>query len=335
MQPRTLPRSPLYLSQNASSSSPIHSLTISLTPRVVSRTMTHSTPGLLFAQPARRPRYRHRTNSFSYDGSDRNSTVHEQQREISSTLVGPVEETNETSEITSREEPPLFKSSVEIETLADSGHRSTSRGFVFSSPELPPPYSVTPRDSLGAEALPSQEGPSPYRARSPLVSSDNSIPGVSPSYIHPTYLPTMARTPSRAQIPTVDPQTPSRTYQVYNDSRSPATQPQTPAQLPEARHQSRYHPSYTAPVTRGAATRVGIGSMNPEEGTSGARARYAIVTPSRRGAARSGSPIRLLEDGFRGLYSGGENGDEEQNWNEGRSARSYLQANMRSWRGRD
>lgn len=43
------------------------------------------------------------------------------------------------------------------------------------------------------------------------------------------------------------PKTPSGSYQVYNDKMPPELQPQTPANLPESRHRSRYHPSYTAP----------------------------------------------------------------------------------------
>ncbi|TAQ89286.1 hypothetical protein B7494_g2361 [Chlorociboria aeruginascens] len=93
---------------------------------------------------------------------------------------------------------------------------------------------------------------SSYRARSPL--------GRASSPVHSSLSTSATSTPrqlpyrlsSREKAP---PSTPSRSYQVYNDAVSPESQPQTPANLPEARHQSRYHSSYTAPITR-AGTRM-------------------------------------------------------------------------------
>jgi hypothetical protein len=129
---RPLPRSPLFLSQNATS--PEGRLTTGLTPRVVSRVATHSTPGIIFAQPPRRPprttprstprvasrvtthhgqehistrpprpprtaprTLRHQTNSFSFDSSERASAAYEQDRVISNatddTTAHPSEDT--------------------------------------------------------------------------------------------------------------------------------------------------------------------------------------------------------------------------------------------------
>lgn len=129
-------------------------------------------------------------------------------------------------------------------------------------------------------------------------------------------------------------QTPSRRYEVYNDQLSPAMQPQTPAHLPESRHRSRFHPSYTAPVNR---ARASFYSMNSGDGTSGdipsRQTRRVIVTPSRRGVGgRSRSPVGLLNRGFRGLYGGRENGDEQQNWVEGVR---LSNAEVRRWGTRD
>jgi hypothetical protein len=128
-------------------------------------------------------------------------------------------------------------------------------------------------------------------------------------------------------------QTPSRSYRIYNDQVSPGTQPQTPAHLPEARHRSRFHPSYTAPVAR---ARVSIHSIDSGDGTNDSvfsphgRARG---TPwSARRAGRSRSPIGLLNQGFRGLYGGRENGDEEENWVEGVR---FSNAETRLWGARD
>jgi hypothetical protein len=75
----------LFFSHNISSS-PEQRLTSGLTPRVASRMATHNTPGIIFAQPARRMRrrsprtFRHQTNSFSFDSSERSSAAYEQER---------------------------------------------------------------------------------------------------------------------------------------------------------------------------------------------------------------------------------------------------------------
>lgn len=47
---------------------------------------------------------------------------------------------------------------------------------------------------------------------------------------------------------------------------------------------------------------------------------------------RGTSPIGMLQAGFRGLYGGRENGDEEQNWGEGVR---FNNAETRLWGSRD
>ncbi|TGO26507.1 hypothetical protein BPAE_0058g00250 [Botrytis paeoniae] len=133
--------------------------------------------------------------------------------------------------------------------------------------------------------------------------------------------------------------TPTRGYSVYNDSLPAASQPQTPAHLPEARHQSRYHPSYTAPTTRsmgrlrniltehGASTPVRLSDPFHQDSSQ----RWMYVTDARRTRQRSGSPAGMSDDGFRGLYGGRENGDDEQSWIDGVRARN---AEMRNWQAR-
>jgi hypothetical protein len=79
-----LPRSPLYYSQNISKSPEPRPIT-GLTPRVVSRVAMHNSPGIIFSVPPRRPprlspRFRHQTNSFSFDESERSSAAYEQPR---------------------------------------------------------------------------------------------------------------------------------------------------------------------------------------------------------------------------------------------------------------
>ena len=122
------------------------------------------------------------------------------------------------------------------------------------------------------------------------------------------------------------PQTPSRNLAVYDDGLPPSTQPQTSAHLPEARHQSRYHPSYTAPVVRASSGLLSVARHTPER-----RGGY-LATPSRVTHDRPSSPAGLQSGGFRGLYGGRENGDEEQSWVDGVR---FSNAEVRLWGLRD
>lgn len=56
-------------------------------------------------------------------------------------------------------------------------------------------------------------------------------------------------------------------------------------------------------------------------------------TPSQQSDTfeRGTSPVGLTDDGFRGLYGGRENGDEERTWIDGVRARN---AEMRTWQTR-
>lgn len=171
-----------------------------------------------------------------------------------------------------------------------------------------------------------------YRSRTPL-SRHGSLNHPSPSPSPPTSsIP--GRNQSRPASLELGPRTPSRTYQVYNDSLPPSSQPQTPAHLPEARHQSRFHPSYTAPVTRGAARRAGPPIDTADNGNRegpGLSRLQQLSAPLRR-AGRSASPLGMLQGGVTGLYGGRENGDGEQNWAEGVR---FSYAETRLWGLRD
>lgn len=171
------------------------------------------------------------------------------------------------------------------------------------------------------------------RAQSPLSRhgsrihpSPSTSPSTSPVAAHPGEI-----NPSSAASP-LQTETPHRNYRVYNDAVSPATQPQTPASLPESRHQSRFHPTRTAPVSR-AARMIGFSGDGTAIDYSPQRSRWMNATPSRRDLSRrSDSPVGLLDHGFRGLYGGRENGDEEQNWAEGVR---FSNVEVQHWDGRD
>ncbi|KAJ4306650.1 hypothetical protein N0V88_000014 [Collariella sp. IMI 366227] len=85
---------------------------------------------------------------------------------------------------------------------------------------------------------------------------------------------------------------------VYNDLLPASSQPQTPQNVPEARHQSRLHGSYTAPVRRNSAQH----GWTPTTATRSRR--------GRGGQRREHSPLGLQTPGFMGLYGGTENLDD-------------------------
>ncbi|KAK3320697.1 hypothetical protein B0T19DRAFT_245711 [Cercophora scortea] len=98
---------------------------------------------------------------------------------------------------------------------------------------------------------------------------------------------------SASVLPT--PRTPGR-FRIYNDHLPALSQPQTPQNLPEARHQSRLHGSYTVPARRT--------SPHPFRTLTTSQARHG--TRLRRNV----SPAGLQTPGFRGLYGGIENTDD-------------------------
>jgi hypothetical protein len=201
-----LPRSPLFLSQNASSS-PEHRPTSGLTPRFESSVAFHNTPGIMFAQPARRMqrsaprRFRHQTNSFSFDSSERASAAYEQERvtSISTNDSTPVpsddrtlhEELRGSSLQSSRVVSGISQALPEplggdvltedVEGGNEEGE-STSREFIFSSPRLslPPPFSATSRGTSGVDYMSQNSQTSLTRSNS-ITPVRNGIEGRRPT----------------------------------------------------------------------------------------------------------------------------------------------------------
>lgn len=427
MGSRKLPRSPLFISQNAASSSPERRPAFALTPRVTSRVATHNTPGIIFAQPPRRPprrsprHHRHQTNSFSFDSSERSSAAYEQQRVSSVSTNNSIPRPSDNTSLRDELRGSSLQSSRNpsgmshvSQTRNDEGEALSQdilvpsveriKDFIFSSPQLPlqhpfssvsrssspdspdspgasptssdsstaagnvrqrrasvsastgidqrselnssPPVSICfPSLQSRAELAQPRTGFSPmsllrqaqrvisaHRARSPLQR------GSSPDRRSATGFPCPLSTPPHiqgSQRRGTEPQTPAQ-IRVYNDEISPAAQPQTPTQLPESRHRSRYHPSYTAPVNRVAARRsrdgdnrtMTGGRESPVDQRPGVRSTWRSFRQPRRAA----SPMGMMQQGFRGLYGGQENGDEEANWVEGVR---FHNAETRLWGARD
>lgn len=176
-QPRDrLPRSPLYLSQNAIS--PEQRPTSGLTPRVVSRVANHNSPGMLFARPPRRPppnhrSFRHQTNSFSYDSTERSSAAYDQERASSSSTNNstfePQREISLEEELdgvslarspSNSDDSSSEKSATDPDdymlVLPQDAQEDPGRSFIFSSPPLPlpPPFSTVPRTVSGEHVVP-------------------------------------------------------------------------------------------------------------------------------------------------------------------------------------
>lgn len=119
---------------------------------------------------------------------------------------------------------------------------------------------------------------------------------------------------------TPGPPAPRRSVRVYNDDMTASSQPQTPHHLPDARHRSRFHPSYTAPAVRFAHIQASPRSVDS------VRARRATLAAGSR--SRSDSPAGLDTPGFEGLYGGQENTDEQVLFNRA-ARRLWLQSETR------
>ncbi|OAF59318.1 hypothetical protein VC83_04370 [Pseudogymnoascus destructans] len=153
-----------------------------------------------------------------------------------------------------------------------------------------------------------------------LVSAYRSRPPIGPWHLPSRSSPTTPRVSRDNRIASSAARpgpanTPYRRLHVY-DERVPASlQPQTPEQLPEARHFSQYHFSYTAPAGRRHAS-----AQQPR-----------WQPPRRRWRRRSGSPPGLDTPGFAGLYGGQENTDDEVMFE--RAAQRLFVQHGRSGRG--
>lgn len=122
------------------------------------------------------------------------------------------------------------------------------------------------------------------------------------------------------------PRTPGRGMSVYDDRAPAEGQPQTPDDLPESRHRSRFHPSYTAPPPQRTEARD---YRNNEREYTMSEMRI------RRGrGTRSDSPLGMRGGGYEGLHGGRENGDDALLYQRGQEiARRRLFVDEQEMRG--
>ncbi|OBT66332.1 hypothetical protein VE03_04920 [Pseudogymnoascus sp. 23342-1-I1] len=355
-----LPRSPLYRSYNHRPS-PEGTRSVGLASHLASP----GSPGVLFSQPARRPRdYRLRTPAFSRGQSNKSRSIFEDfgdsEPESRVDLPLPIERSqlygasfqSSDGEVSHPSSPPtrIFHPSGVTQPEDEIVSVNAANSEVSPhSVQLPPPFSTSSRNGSATGSLPVgdssntersprshhggdvndraitpsglaglddiargqglQQSPrsgsttsnvssvpfrlvSVYRSRSPIgpwhmPSRSSRASPTTPRVSQDNRIASSATRPGPAN-------TPYRRLRVY-DERVPASlQPQTPEQLPEARHYSHYHSSYTAPAGRRHAS-----------------AQQPRWEPTHRRWRRSGSPAGLDTPGFAGLYGGQENTDDE------------------------
>ncbi|KFY47780.1 hypothetical protein V496_10455 [Pseudogymnoascus sp. VKM F-4515 (FW-2607)] len=358
-----LPRSPLYRSYSHRAS-PEGTRSVGLTSHLASPGI----PGVLFSQPARRPRdYRLRTTAFSREESNKSRSILEDfdvsESDSQFDLPLPIERSrlygaslqSSDGEVSHPSSPPtrvFHPSGVTQPEDEIVSVNATDSEVSLHSVRLPPPFSTSSRNGSATGSLPAGDSSSTGRSprshhggdggdrtitpsglagidditrgqelqQSPRSGSTTSNVSSGPFRLVSAYrsrspigpwhlpsrlsraLPTTPRVPRDNRIASsatrpggpANTNTPYRRLRVY-DERVPASlQPQTPEQLPEARHYSHYHASYTAPAGRRHA--------------SAQQTRWE--TPHRQWR-RSGSPAGLDTPGFAGLYGGQENTDDE------------------------
>ncbi|KAH8816303.1 hypothetical protein F5884DRAFT_217347 [Xylogone sp. PMI_703] len=229
----------------------------------------------------------------------------------------------------------LYYDLLPIDTISESEATEKKRELFAISPSLTPPLNPDLTSIEDHKMLQTQK--QGFRRSTNSSSSDSGSSTIihrltSPQYITKSHDMSdlsihgdVAETPSsivspRSNISSVitprrsrDSETPLRIcpsppvrYQIYNDTLPSSIQPQTPDQLPEARHQSRYHPSYTIPNNnRFALSRLLFDNITPR--SSSQHSGSPLGRAMDRGGVRMPSPIGLSDEGYRGLFGGREN----------------------------
>jgi len=122
--------------------------------------------GVLFSSPARRPfHFRHQTNSFSFDESERSSAAYEQDRVSSTSTTNsrprPTSDISLHDELRGRDVRGSI-SDVSTSTPASvaleyKSTRFTAKFRDLTPLQLPPPFSTASRSSSRTESLPSHQ----------------------------------------------------------------------------------------------------------------------------------------------------------------------------------
>ena len=228
---RNLPRSRLYISQAAKSSSPekqAYSLKADAGPCV------EESSGIPSRHGRRHRRYIPRSQSYSFENSEPFDTRSTQEpNPTEGDRIQNFSESNFASPPSSHPE--------ESRTRETQRPITPSRGSATGPPRLPPPFSTTPRNVSFDVGATSPTTPSTHShsspthvALSPPFSSTPPNQHVSPARYVPSPSPPI-------------PMTPYRSMRVYNDNLPRSSQPQTPVGLRRHGIPSMANPLFTAP----------------------------------------------------------------------------------------
>lgn len=192
VQPRALPRSPLFRFQNVSSLLEYRPGSLVASPPSQHPAYVQNTTGESPERTPRRPNrtFRHQTNSFSFDDSVRASAAYEQDRISSTSTTNSIprptehvnlrEELRGSSSINERGLSADFSFSGEVpEEYQNTRESESIREHISPSAQLPlpPPFSSVSRSTSTAGSLPSLPD---QNYRDPSVSLAGEI-SVSPS----------------------------------------------------------------------------------------------------------------------------------------------------------
>ncbi|KAI0376600.1 hypothetical protein F5Y04DRAFT_285795 [Hypomontagnella monticulosa] len=218
--------------------------------------------------------------------------------------------------------PPPF--SRDTRNVSDAQSLPSTGNSIRTQPRLgdtsqEPPMTPPRRSSLRAvqdetlsSSLSLSSGRRPVGSMARFVES---IEG-SPSRSSPTPLPHVSSSnlSSFTRRDELEPRRrPEHDFTIYDDTLPASSQPQTPRNLPEARHRSRLHGSYTAPQPR-------LESQSAYESST-----------ERGGGDDTSGPSGLDTPGFRGLYGGRENGEDSTLFHE--ASRFWLDDSVEDDRG--
>jgi hypothetical protein len=182
--------------------SPEPRLITGLTPRVLSRVASHNSPGIIFSVPPRRPprtcpRFRHQTNSFSFDESERSSVAYEHDfatpGSTNESTPKPDDDLSFCEELQDNLLPSSVAASIGIGHMVESEESVCAnvpshtplrrhRDFIFSSPRLSESGDEDNEgNGIDTKSSPNLPLPPPFSSASRNVSNSRALPGSYPT----------------------------------------------------------------------------------------------------------------------------------------------------------
>ncbi|TQS38621.1 hypothetical protein Golomagni_00867 [Golovinomyces magnicellulatus] len=316
-----------------------------LIPHVVSYVASHNSSGILFSQLSKRKgKQPNRATIFkdygnSHESSESYSVTSEHNRDSMILVSDMISSPKELSRLPEKFPSTFLQSPGDVS--AGSISSQSPQEEICSSRNstrltrhlmLPPPFSNMPRRFSETGSLPgtkpsthpeeisegkktsqnfNKSGPKYDTEIQSLTLTDHLrviSQGFSPRYSFLQEALDHLDINDKSQLELI-PQTPSRSYRVYNDNLTPKIQPQTPANLPEYRHRSRYHPSFTVSDSQRYSRRRSVTGVIDEFRNFSRHQPSPIV--GRSSDYRNRASFDLDIDGFDSHYEARDSGDEE------------------------